>query len=579
MRISLRMFSLVLVLLLFVTACSGNTVPVESKDDETADKQTDVSVSEVMQFETVGIAPDGDPKWWTYSYGGIETQIPDVELTGLTELPLVDAPVTITGFRSYSNAAYVAEPEDIKCNQWLEEVTGVVMDWTHVNTAEQYQIFFTSGDYTDIVVESGGTSAYTGGLDKAMEDGVYVSGNAYLQQMPHFMAYLNHSDEIRRECVTDNGTYFFPTIKYGYEPPWTGPMVRGDWLKDLGLDIPTTYADWYDMLTLFKTEKGASAALGLSSQNGYDQMGHGLDAGYGVIGAFYAENGTDVKYGFVEEGFRDYIAMLAQWYHEGLIDRDFMSHVMWSDGQGMVLSGATGAYDSSVYSFSYIYPMASEESDMSWIAVPIAKKSDDAEKPHFRNQSTLVNASARAVITTAAVERGVDTLCAQWIDFHYSDSCSYAMNYGIENESWVMGEDGVPHLTDAVLNNPDYATSGEAGHIYCDNTGAGAGVYMWIVQFDQYPVETFEGYSVWGNSADCDWMMPAGLTLTTEEGELYAERYGDIESTMQEYILKFIVGELDINTEWDGYVSLMYDMKLQDCIDIYQTALERYNQR
>lgn len=563
------------------TSDSSSTTSSEPADtsnttDDTAEPSEPVAEPEVGG--DVVIAPDTDPKWWTYTYGIVNTAMPDVDNSGLVQLPLVDEPTTITGFRSYGNASYVAEPEDILCNVWLAEQTGITMDWTHVNTTEQFQIFYASGDLTDIVVESGGTYAYTGGLDKAIEDDIYVAGNDYLQYMPNFMAYLNHSEEIRRDCVTDEGTYYFPTIKSGHEPPWTGPMVRGDWLEDLGLDTPTTYADWDEMLTLFKTEKGADAALGLSSTLGYDQMGHGLDAGYGAIGDFFAKEGTEVKYGPVEDGFREYIAMTADWYERGLINRDFMSHNMWSEGQGMVLSGSTGAYDSSVYSFSYIYPAGSDDPDLTWIPVPIAKKSDDAENPHFRNQSTLVTATARAVITTAAVDNGNDVIAAKWIDFRYSEEASFVLNYGIEGDSWNMGEDGLPHYTDIILNNPNYATSGEARYVYTDGNMGGS-YYMWCFQFDQYPPETFDGYAVWSESADCDWMMPAGVTLTTAEGEAYSATYGDIQTTMQEYILKFIVGEKDIDTEWDSYVETLYGMGLQDCIDIKQAALDRYNAR
>ncbi len=553
--------------------------PEEPADTtDTPAEPTDEPVEEPTTSDGVVIDPDEDPKWWTYTYGNVDTAMPDVENSGLTKLPLVDEPTTITGFRNYGQASYVAEPEDIKCNVWLEEQTGVHMDWTHVNTPEQYQIFYASGDLTDIVAEGGGTFAYTGGLDKAIDDEIYVAGNEYLQYMPNLMAYINHSDEIRRDCVTDEGTYYFPTVKSGHEPPWTGPMVRGDWLTDLGLDVPTTYADWDEMLTLFKTEKGADAALGLSSTLGYDTMGHGLDAGYGAIGDFFAQDGTTVKYGPVEEGFREYIAMMAKWYANGLINRDFMSHVMWTDGQGMVASGSTGAYDSSVYSFSFIYPAGSDDPEMTWIPVPIAKKSDDADKPHFRNQSTLVNAPGRMIITTAAVENGNDVLCAQWIDFRYSEEAAFVLNYGIEGESWNLGEDGLPHYTDIVLNNPDYATSGEARYVYTDGNMGGS-YYMWCFQFDQYPPETFDGYAVWSGSADCDWMMPAGTTMTTEEGEEYSAVYSDIQTTMQENILKFIVGEKSTDSDWDAYVETLFSMGLQDCIDIKQAALDRYNDR
>ena len=39
----------------------------------------------------------------------------------------------------------------------------------------------------------------------------------------------------------------------------------------------------------------------------------------------------------------------------------------------------------------------------------------------------------------------------------------------------------------------------------------------------------------------------------------------------------FITGEKDIDAEWDNFQAELMDMGLQDVIDVYQAALDRYN--
>ena len=39
----------------------------------------------------------------------------------------------------------------------------------------------------------------------------------------------------------------------------------------------------------------------------------------------------------------------------------------------------------------------------------------------------------------------------------------------------------------------------------------------------------------------------------------------------------FLTGQIDIDTEWDTFIKTLYDMGLQDVIDVYQAALDRYN--
>lgn len=42
---------------------------------------------------------------------------------------------------------------------------------------------------------------------------------------------------------------------------------------------------------------------------------------------------------------------------------------------------------------------------------------------------------------------------------------------------------------------------------------------------------------------------------------------------------RIITGQADLEKDWDAYITALYDMGLQDVIDVYQAALDRYNAR
>ena len=44
----------------------------------------------------------------------------------------------------------------------------------------------------------------------------------------------------------------------------SGPIIRADWLEELGLEVPQTIDDWTNVLTAFKEQKGAQAPLTFS---------------------------------------------------------------------------------------------------------------------------------------------------------------------------------------------------------------------------------------------------------------------------------------------------------------------------
>ena len=46
-------------------------------------------------------------------------------------------------------------------------------------------------------------------------------------------------------------------------------------------------------------------------------------------------------------------------------------------------------------------------------------------------------------------------LCLQMLDYAYTQEGFLFWNYGVEGESWVMGDDGIPKFTDLVNNDQD----------------------------------------------------------------------------------------------------------------------------
>ena len=82
-----------------------------------------------------------------------------------------------------------------------------------------------------------------------------------------------------------------------------------------------------------------------------------------------------------------------------------------------------------------------------------------------------------------------------------------------------------------------------------------------------------------------DILMPYGveifwttlLMLTEDEQDIYNDCWTDINNYVAEMNAAFITGQKDIDAEWDNYLKTLEDMGLQEVIDVYQSALDRYN--
>jgi ABC-type glycerol-3-phosphate transport system substrate-binding protein len=75
--------------------------------------------------------------------------------------------------------------------------------------------------------------------------------------MPNVQYLRETREDINRDWVDDSGRiYKFPVLDIIPTDPWSGMWVREDWVKALGLDLPTTIADWDEMLYAMKKAYG-----------------------------------------------------------------------------------------------------------------------------------------------------------------------------------------------------------------------------------------------------------------------------------------------------------------------------------
>ena len=243
-------------------------------------------------------------------------------------------------------------PDDSQFFQQMQERTGVTIEWQCPNrqtATENFNLMIASGDWTDMVTGLGGM--YTTGLNGALEEGIIQDLTEVIQEsMPAYQNVLASNKEYTVDTKLDDGRIaaIYGLQAEGY-PASVGMAIRKDWLDDLGMDLPRTYDEYHDVLTAFKSEKGATSPLLISASgtenNNFWFTGNGvagtLDQTRGLY-PFYQMDGK-VHFSVTEQGFRDTIEMLSQWYEEGLIYKDFMSGDMMTS-MNMAMTGETGLY-------------------------------------------------------------------------------------------------------------------------------------------------------------------------------------------------------------------------------------------
>ena len=482
------------------------------------------------------------------------------------KLPLTDKPVTLKYWRTMptQGAQVMTSLNDSLTYQELEKRTGVKIEFIHATeaqSAEQFNLMIAANDLPDIIQ---GAGQYKGGGEKAVSDGAYIKLNDLMEKYaPNYTKLRKSNPDIARQTSGDSGLIwsFIPILK-GENPAWSGPMIKEDWLKDVGLSDPATMDEWYNVLKAFKDKKGATAPL-FFSKTGLEGNAVFLSA-YGVAPGYYKVN-DKIKFGPIEPQFKEYLTTMKKWYQDGLIDKDFPTRT-FDAMKSMFTSDKTGAVNESIDTISALCdPLGIK---IKAVPYPVLKNGD---KVQFRAKDWWVNMADATAVTSACKN---PELAVKWLDYAFGEEGSMLFNFGVEGQSYVM-ENGKPKFTDLVMKNKDVPVNAAIWKFKVH----GAPQLRWGAYSNPATLanpKNMEVKEMWTKTG-FDHMIPP-ITLTAEEGGKFSSIMNNVNTYRDEMIIKFILGAADLS-KFDEYVNEIKKMGIDDAIKLQQAAYDRYLKR
>ena len=504
---------------------------------------------------------------------------PAVEAAPSLSYPLVtDGSQTVTMWVSLPPhvSPYMEDVSESAAYRAAVDATGIAFDTTTVSTQvqnEQLQLMCASGstgEY-DIIV---GAAQFYGSADGAVEDDILMDVSGLMEEyMPDFYNFLQNDTEIRKLLTTDNGNVVNIAGR-GTGGRAQGYGIRKDWLDKAGLDIPTTYDELYEALTVFKNDYNAAQPLLMFSTGFLDN--DYLCAGLGVTqSGYYVEDGQ-VKFCYTEDGFKEYCQLINKWYNEGLLSRDFLNN---TQGAGIsydaqMLDGTAGVFMTGVDIFSSSSKASAEDPD--WEAVPMADVTrTGTETLEFGMTPNADPLSNKWNITTGVTEDRYQYVLG-FVNWFFTEDGTIACNFGIEGEGFEYDENGDPRLTELVTNNPDGLQSFMSEAIYLNwNAPYSMDSRYYDSVYDTEAQATAS--DIWNSNRSTAKKYYGDLTA--EENEEYSALFSDIDTYIDSMTVSFMTGAEDIDAQWDTFVSTIESMDIASCIEIKQAAYDRYSQR
>lgn len=486
-----------------------------------------------------------------------------------------DAELTLYRDLPVNISSSVSNFGDTPVAKELEKRTGVKVTYIHPaagQARETLNLMISSDDMPDMV-ENNWLLYYAGGPERAINDNVITPLGDYKEYAPALFKYLQDNPEFDRAAKTDKGDYYmFPSIMPTNKLRLaTGPAVRADWIKELGLSYPETVSDWETMLQAFKDKKNAEAPLSFN----YNMLTYTLNM-LGAIYDFYVDNG-EMKFGPAQPEFKNALAILNDWYNKGLLDKNIVSvDKKLIDSQ--MLTGKTGATITSGGAGIGQYMKAGRAQDpnfeLTGVVYPTFNKGEINDCAYL---SSNVTGNGIAINKKCKYPE----LAAKFLDYGFTDEGHMFYCFGEEGVSYTM-ENGYPKYTDLIMNNPDGLTMSQAMglNVIVGNSG-GMPFYSderYLEQYYNLPQQKM-ALDNWLKGVDKASERSAPLvTPTADETTELAQLLSEVNKYADQMIVKFITG-VEPLSKFDEYVEKLNAYGLPKVLEIKNKALERYNNR
>lgn len=386
---------------------------------------------------------------------------------------------------------------------------------------------------------------------------------------PDYWEAINSDETWFNEIADIEGRILkFSMIRDEANSYYQGMIIRQDWLDECGLEMPVTLEELENVLIKFKEKYGAYLC-GQKKGIFFNLSGlaSGTDAMGGIGVEFYIDDDGKVQCAQVQDEWKELITTLNRWHDMDLIDPDFTT----TNNKACQAKMAAGEVGVAIMNISKISAAVSAAKDTGANWVPLGNMRT-AEGAPTKNvfYSAPINEKGGVITKSCSEEQLIVAL--KLLNYGYTEAGTMYYNYGTENETYYIDDQGEIQLTDLVLNDPAGAANALKKYSAMTGTAAGYQTARHVeLRNDEVSIACMK---VWAeNTVFKDYRLPV-LDYTNDETNERSDKLTTIETYAEPIQLKFLMGEVSLET-WDEYVSEMYKLGLQDVIDIIQTAYDR----
>lgn len=455
----------------------------------------------------------------------------------------------------------------------INDKTNVIFTFEQIPSAswsEKKNLVLASGDLPDVFFGGGISDTDIATYSK---QGFFLPLEDLIDKYaPNIKKFLDENQEVKKWLTTQDGHIYSLPHWNAYEPA-TIPdnmFINKKWLDKLGLEVPKTLDELYEVLKAFKTKdpngNGKTDEIPLTYRTNGGALGEtSLFGAFGTLDNakhVVVEDGK-IKYTANTDDYKEAIKWFNKLYKEGLIDKEVFT-------QDSTQYKAKGQDPSDIVGIFF------EWFDENMVGVERAKndfvmveplKGKNGEQKWGRNHTQL--AFDKFIITS---ENPSPEATIRWIDEIFEEQMSIRFILGELDKN--IKYDGEKY---SLLPPPE----GKSGDQYKYEMAPGPqtpGVitpetYKRIINSDD-KVRKQERFEILDKYADKNPLPP--IRFTPEQLSELSILTADIDKYIEEMKAKWITGERNVEEDWKGYLDQLEKMGIEKYIKIYQEGYDIY---
>jgi putative aldouronate transport system substrate-binding protein len=450
---------------------------------------------------------------------------------------------------------------------------------------ERKNLIFGTGDLPDAFM---GAELTDYELITYGNDGLLIPLNKYINEktMPNLMKVLEQRPgSLAAVTMPDGNIYSLPSwTEMGFKytdgeiysifavPQFTA--INSNWLDKLGLKMPATIDEFHDVLTAFKTRdpNGNGKADEIPLTFKFDHWCAGMSTFFSAFGFtdYNADHrvlvGDTVYYNPARQEYRNAIRYFNQWFKEGLIDIEVFSQ---DDSQYIAKGKGT---DIIVGSFVWweIPEVVGQDRVQDYSYLNFLSDSNGNLNTNLNEQGTI---GRNAFAVTSACKN--PTLLLKWVDLLYEPKMSMQAVYGPIGVFFESEPD-----SSGVYPNKKPPAGTTDGELKAMNELLGPVAqlsehYGTLYYMEDRAKERLDDLKdFWFNRVTNFEYYPS-VIYTLEEIEFLNDKLSDLKNYTSEMTAKWLMNG-GIDQDWDNYLARLKQMGIDDVVNIWQTAYNRY---